>query len=87
VEQSPDRLARLRDPAAIDRGYVAVVPQFAAARSLGDGATSQLPITRSRWTVGLRFIYTGVSHYRAGLSTFLESIPDIEAQLTPSRIP
>lgn len=27
------------------------------------------------------------SLFRVGLSTFLESIPDIKAQLTPSRIP
>jgi DNA-binding transcriptional LysR family regulator len=80
---SPDSAIQL----AIDRGYVAVVPQFAAARSLRDGSTSRLPITLPRWTVGLRFIYAGASHDRAGLSTFLESIPDIKEQLTAAGAP
>lgn len=66
---------------AIDNGHVAVVPLFAARRSLRAGHVELLPLRLPQWSVELRFVYLAANADRPGITAILDALPRLRAEL------
>lgn len=66
---------------AHDTDHVAVVPQFAAQRSLRSGDIRLLPLRLPRWSVELRFVYLSANAARPAIAALLDALPRLRGEL------
>lgn len=70
---------------AVHSGYVAVIPEFAAAAALRSGVVTALPLRLPSWSLDVQVVYRRESARRTGVQTLIRNLATIAEGIRVNR--